>query len=820
MNFSSNKIFLSSVVLLLLGFLIGPTIGYLLFAIIILMGLIKTEFLLVALLLVGMFKNLDIFKSFPIDLTILVVAITIYIAFLITFLRSKIKKIGPIEILILLQGLLVLSSAYFVSKAGDLKWWNAGRFLAFNLPLFYLPLLIIHHKKQKLQIKNIILGIYFISISFLGIAFHNLYFGKLTSWHLTAFGESYIGLSIYMSFGIIFLLHHLICKKSKILTKIGYFILLMFFSIGLTLSPSRGILVSFILVIFIIFLKIITNKNTNLKRILVLCCLMLSITAIGFLTFQRAKIAGFNIRRLIPNMDSMQSLIGVRTRYYHDAIKNFTQKPLIGAGVGMFSYEHGGRGKYPHNIFLEVATEYGLIGIIIFWPFFIYLFYLALKLIKNIPKNNSFVIIPLWFLIIFLDAMVSGSIANNRNIWLFGAIILIITKNIQNQKTYHQITNQKTNMKKYQICTKCIMDTTDPDITFDQNGVCNHCKNYEKRIKTELHIDERGQKKLKQLIDKIRKDGEDKKYNCIIGISGGIDSTMVAYLVIKKFNLKPLAINLDNGWDANSAKQNIENISKNLDLEIHKKKVHWEEFKVLQLSFLKSSTSNIEIPTDHAITALLYKIAAKHNIPYIITGSNLVTEAIMPRSWGYSYQDWKFIKNIHKKFGNTKLKNYPHLTLSDWIYCTFVKKIKFIPILNYIQYIKKDTKKFLKNNFNWQDYGGNHYESIYTRFFQGYILPTKFGFDKRRAHLSTLICSKQIRRDEALKIIEQNPYPNEKMLKKDKKYFMEKIGITEEKFQKLISQPIKTFKDYPNNNFFFNKLKFLVKIAKKIATNN
>ena len=375
-------------------------------------------------------------------------------------------------------------------------------------------------------------------------------------------------------------------------------------------------------------------------------------------------------------------------------------------------------------------------------------------------------------------------------------------------------------MKKYQICTKCIMDTTDSNITFDQNGVCNHCKKYEERIKNELHIDQKGQEKLKQLINKIKKEGQDKKYNCIIGVSGGIDSTMVAYLVIKKFNLRPLAINLDNGWDTDLAKQNIKNISKNLNLKIHRKKVYWEEFKNLQLSFLKSSTPNIEIPTDHAITALLYKTAIKNNIPYILTGGNIVTEAIMPKAWGYFNQDWRFIKNIHKKFGNTKLKNYPHLTLFRWVYYIFLKKIKFIPILNYIEYTNKNTKKILKNNLSWKDYGGKHYESIYTRFFQGYILPTKFNFDKRRAHLSTLICSGQMTRNESLKIIEQKPYPNKEMLEKDKRYFIEKFKITEQNFQELISLPTKTFKNYPNNSFFFEKLNFCVKLAKKIATCN
>ena len=363
------------------------------------------------------------------------------------------------------------------------------------------------------------------------------------------------------------------------------------------------------------------------------------------------------------------------------------------------------------------------------------------------------------------------------------------------------------------------MDTTDSEIVFDENGTCNHCRRYGERAKEELYCDESGQEKLKYIINKIKDEGKKKEYDCIIGVSGGVDSTMVAYTV-KKLGLRPLAIHLDNGWDSDIAIDNIKNTVEKLGIELKMITCNPEEFKDLQLSFLRASISNAEIPTDHAIVALLYHTAAEKGIRYIISGGNIVTEAIMPESWGYDPKDLKFIKSIHKKFGKIKLKTFPQLTLFDWVYYTFVKRIRFIPILNYIPYIKKDAKKLIEKELNWKDYGGKHYESVYTRFFQGYILPTKFGFDKRRAHLSTLICSNQIGREEALKEMQRSPYPSEKMMEEDKKYVIKKLGLTEKEFEEIMSAPIKGFRDYPNNYFLFSKLNFFVKLAKKKATLN
>ena len=373
--------------------------------------------------------------------------------------------------------------------------------------------------------------------------------------------------------------------------------------------------------------------------------------------------------------------------------------------------------------------------------------------------------------------------------------------------------------KEYRICKKCIMDTTDPDITFDEQGVCNHCYKYEERKNRDIHYDEAGQQKLARIVEKIKSEGRDKEYDCLIGVSGGVDSTTVAYRV-KKLGLRPLAIHLDNGWDSELAVSNIEKILRSLDIDLFTYVLDWEEFKDLQLSFLKASVPNCEIPTDHAITALLYHQAAKRNIKYIITGGNVVTEAILPLHWGYYNQDWRHIKAIHKRFGTVKLKSFYHLTLFNWVNYIYIKGIKWFPLLNYQPYVKEEAKKFLLQELGWRDYGGKHYESIYTRFYQGYILAVKFGFDKRRAHLATLISAGQITREEALREMQKSPYLSEEMLKQDRDYVIKKLGLTEEEFEKIMSLPVKVHTDYPSNAVLYDKLRFFVNLARKIATHN
>jgi N-acetyl sugar amidotransferase len=359
--------------------------------------------------------------------------------------------------------------------------------------------------------------------------------------------------------------------------------------------------------------------------------------------------------------------------------------------------------------------------------------------------------------------------------------------------------------KKYQVCIRCVMDTTIKVIYFDENGICNYCKDYDYRIATELYKEPERSKRLNFLIDKIKKEGQKKEYDCIIGVSGGVDSSYVAYLV-KKYSLRPLAIHLDNSWNSELAVQNIQQLLKKLNIDLYTHVIDWEEFKDLQKSFIKSSIENLEIPTDHAITALLFKMADKYRLKYILNGSNLATEGLYGNSGG-SNLDYRLLKDIHKKFGTKKLKTYPLISIWNLAYKIIVKKIKYIPILNYVDYHKEKAIKLLEKEFGWRRYGAKHFESIFTRFFQGYILPNKYNYDKRKVHLSNLIMSKQISRREALNELNKDPYPNQELLKEDIDFFLKKFNFTKLEFQTIMnSKPIELseFKSYEG---IFKKLR-------------
>jgi len=371
----------------------------------------------------------------------------------------------------------------------------------------------------------------------------------------------------------------------------------------------------------------------------------------------------------------------------------------------------------------------------------------------------------------------------------------------------------------YRVCTQCIMDITVPDIQFDDEGVCNYCKQYEERIRSELHYDKAGQERLQSLIAESKRKGAHRDYDCLIGVSGGVDSTYVAYLVKERFGLRPLAVHLDNGWDAELAVNNVEQVLKRLDIDLYTYVLDWEEFKDLQVSFLKASIANAEIPTDHAIIAILFRTAAERNIPYIITGANIVTEAIMPDCWMYDNRDLRLIKAVHRKFGRVKLQAYPQISLLRFAYYIFVKGIKYFPILNYVPYVKEDAKQMLSDELGWRDYGGKHYESIYTRFFQSYLLPRKFNIDKRRAHLSNLILSGQMTRDEALAEMEEPPCPSDQ-LEEDGEYVMKKLGLSYDEFLRIMAAPVQSVSDYPNNAHLWRRFASVVRFARRRAIGN
>ncbi len=362
--------------------------------------------------------------------------------------------------------------------------------------------------------------------------------------------------------------------------------------------------------------------------------------------------------------------------------------------------------------------------------------------------------------------------------------------------------------REYQICTRCIMDTSDPDITFDQNGYCNHCTQALIKLnKNKFANDDERLKHLNRIINKIKKSGKNKKYDCIIGLSGGVDSSYLAYIVVKKLGLRPLAVHVDNGWNSELSVKNIENIVKKLGIDLYTYVIDWEEFKDLQRAYLKASVIDIEVLSDNAIVIAIHKLLKKYKLKYFLIGYNYQTESIMPASWLYSNKfDSLNIKSIYKKFGTgLKLKTYPLLSFWEYIVYRFFDKSRSINILDLFPYNKQDAINILHKELDWQDYGGKHYESKITKIYQGYILPKKFNIDKRRAHLSSLFVSGQISREEALEKIKENLY-EEKELKEDIEFFCKKLDIFREEFDEILSaSPIPHYA-YPSYNKIIDRL--------------
>jgi len=361
------------------------------------------------------------------------------------------------------------------------------------------------------------------------------------------------------------------------------------------------------------------------------------------------------------------------------------------------------------------------------------------------------------------------------------------------------------------------MDTSVPDIEFDAQGVCNYCRAAEVRLKRELYLGEEHAGKLEGLIEDIKRDGAGKPYDCIIGVSGGVDSSYVAYLLKHKFGLRPLAVHFDNGWNSELAVQNIERLLNELDIDLYSNVVDWDEFKDLQLAFLKSSVANSEIPTDHAIVALMYGMAAKQGVRYIISGGNLATESIMPDVWMHDAKDLRFLKAIHRRFGTGPLKTFPMQGYLRLAWNVLVRRIRYVSILNYVDYDKEQAMRTLEEELGWRKYEAKHFESIYTRFFQGYLLPRKFKMDKRRPHLSSMIVSGQMSRTDALKELEQEPY-SPSIAAEDTEYICQKFGLSPSEFNAIMQAPVKMSEDYPNSEHLLRSLAPAVRWIKQIAT--
>lgn len=354
--------------------------------------------------------------------------------------------------------------------------------------------------------------------------------------------------------------------------------------------------------------------------------------------------------------------------------------------------------------------------------------------------------------------------------------------------------------KRYQICTNCIMDTSDPNIIFDEKGICDYCHNYYNNILPNWHTSSQAESDLMNIAKKIAEDGKDKDFDCIIGMSGGLDSSYAVYIAKEKMQLRPLVFHVDAGWNTQQAVGNIEKIVDGLGLDLYTDVINWEEMKDLQVAFLKSQIADQDLPQDYAFFSALYKFARKHKIKYVLTGSNFSTECCRePEEWGgYAGIDTTLVRDIHSKFGTIPLKTFPLVDIFTYkLYYKYILGMKVFKPLNLVPYIKEDAEALLSDKFGWEPFQHKHHESRFTRFYEDYWLPRKFGFEKRRAHFSSLILTGQMKRDEAIDRISRSEL-DEQFLRNEFEYIANKLGLTVSELRTIFEAPNKTFRDYKN----------------------
>lgn len=378
----------------------------------------------------------------------------------------------------------------------------------------------------------------------------------------------------------------------------------------------------------------------------------------------------------------------------------------------------------------------------------------------------------------------------------------------------------------YQQCVSCVMDSgDDPGIRFDSAGVCNLCAAWKERAALVTLPEEMKAAKLRKIVEEIKANGRGRPYDCILGVSGGVDSTYLA-LQAKKLGLRCLAVHFDNGWNSELAVKNIENILHSLGFDLFTYVVDWEEFKDLQLAYLKASVIDIEIPTDHGFVAALYDVARKKSVKHIVTGINIATEGPLPKSWIWAKMDVMNLRAIHRQFGTQRLRTFPTLGFLRGVFYEKFLGMSVTHLLNFLPYDKEVAKRSVMEELGWRDYGGKHYESIFTRFYQGYILPTKFGVYKQKAHLSTLISSGQITREQALLELQKPAYDPD-TLRSDREFVIKKFGLDEKSFEEIMQLPIRSHLDfasyvtsvYPLHEQFFKAIRPLTRILKKCRPN-
>lgn len=357
----------------------------------------------------------------------------------------------------------------------------------------------------------------------------------------------------------------------------------------------------------------------------------------------------------------------------------------------------------------------------------------------------------------------------------------------------------------YRICANCVMDTSDSMISFDAEGACDHCNTFYRHTLPNWHTDERGERKLQAAVGEIKRAGEGKDFDCIIGMSGGIDSSYLTYIAKEKLGLRPLVFHVDAGWNSQEAVNNIERLVDGLGLDLYTEVIDWEEMRDLQLAFFRSGVPHIDAPQDHAFFATMYKFAERYDVRYILTGANLSTECVRnPVEWMYYQSDPTQLLDIHRRFGSRPLANFPVMSIL-WhkLYLPYVKGIKVLRPLNYVPYIKQDAIKLLVAKFGWQPYPQKHFESRFTRFYEGYWLPKKFGYDPRRVQFSSLILTKQMTRAEALEKLAVPPW-DEAAIVQDFEYVATKLGISVAELQGYMDAPNRSYRDYRSQAWIYS----------------
>lgn len=356
----------------------------------------------------------------------------------------------------------------------------------------------------------------------------------------------------------------------------------------------------------------------------------------------------------------------------------------------------------------------------------------------------------------------------------------------------------------YQICSRCVMDTTDSKIRFDASGVCDHCLTFDAKIRPNWHPDPQGGAELARIVEEIKAEGRGKDFDCIIGMSGGIDSSYLTYLAKEQLGLRPLVFHVDAGWNSQEAVNNIERIVDRLGLDLFTEVIDWEEMRDLQLAFFRSAVPHIDTPQDHAFFATMYNFAEKYGVRHILTGANYSTECVRnPIEWMYYQSDSVQLRDIHRRFGTRPLRNFPITSiLRHKVYLRYMKRIRVVTPLNYLPYHKADAMRLLQEKLGWQPYPQKHFESRFTRFYEGFWLPKKFGYDVRRVQYSSLILTDQMTRPEALERL-QGPPLDPDVARQEFDYVAAKLGISREELQRCMDLPNRTYRDYRSQDSIY-----------------